>query len=272
MMKSLKTTLRFFAAVLLSIPFQLSTAQPYVINGIDYKQISSFETNYGISTMKISSDGSKIVFATGGAEVKVYTISTDGSGLTMIYDFERTGSAPMVDITANGEGVIWCDGEGEIFIAKSNGTERLELATLLPDPDPNRDFIEPIIPLPPRLTYDGSEVYFIHMDRDPMASGVYKINSDNSGLELKFNYLDMAEDLFGTDGSEYNQNVAFADGFDISSYGNRILVGTRIFRLAEGDVGRGDAIGYDGADFFNLGEYATGTQPFSTDQDRADGS
>jgi hypothetical protein len=74
----------------------------------------------------------------------------------------------------------------------------------------------------------------------------------------------MAEDLFGTDGSEYNRNTAFADGFDISNSGNRIVVGTRIFKLADGDMDRGDAIGYNGSDFLNLGEYATGIQPFST--------
>ena len=68
----------------------------------------------------------------------------------------------------------------------------------------------------------------------------------------------------GGDGSEYNYNVAFADGFDISADDSRMILGTKIFKLADGDADRGDAIAVDGTDFYHVGEYISGTQPFST--------
>jgi hypothetical protein len=269
MKKNVLSALRLLI-MLFSCIFLISNwtyGQVNVVHGINYKQISGFETDYSINTMKLSDDGSRIVFSTGGPMVKVFTINADGTGLTQVYDFERTGFGPMVDISANGNKVIWCDGEGEIYIANADGTDLVILATLLPNPNPDFEDMEPIIPLPPRITADGSEVYFIHMGRDPKGSGVYKISADNTGLTMVFNYLDMAADVFKTDGSEYNYNSAFADGFDISESGNRMIVGTRIFKLAEGDLGRGDAIVVDGSDFTHLGDYATGYQPFSTNKD-----
>jgi hypothetical protein len=261
-----KTTGGYLAALLplLFCTFLASNAQVEVINGIDYRQVSNFETDYSITAMKISGDGTRIVFATSGPAVRVYTIDSDGTHLTQVYDFERTGFGPSVDINANGTKVIWCDGEGEVFIANPDGSGLLELATLLPNPDPNFADMEPIIPLPPRITADGSQVLFIHMGRDPRGSGVWRVNSDDSDLTQIFNYNDMAEDLFGTDTAEYNFNVAFADGFDISADGTRMILGTRIFKIAAGDLDRGDAIAVDGTDFYNIGDYAIGNQPFAT--------
>ena len=264
-MESKKIAIRYL--IVLTFLFNLtftSSAQVNVIGSIEYKQVSHFETDHFISAMKMSGDGLKIVFATSGPEVKVYTINSDGSALTQIYDFETTGFGPSVDISAGGEKVIWCDGDGEIFIANMDGTGRMELATLLPNPDPNFGDIVPNIPLPPRITSDGSQVLFIHMDRDPMASGVWRVDADDSGLKQIFNYTEMAEDLFGTDTAVYNRNVAFSDGFDISADGSRMIFGTKIFKLAAGDQNRGDAIAVDGTDFYNVIDYAVGNQPFAT--------
>jgi len=265
-MRSFKIQIQFSVILLLChfLIGQPLVAQTEVVNAIEYKQISSFETDYSIIAMKISGDGSKIVFATGGPAVQVYTINTDGSGLTLIYDFERNGTGPFIDINETGEKVIWCDGYGEIFIANSDGSVREELATLLPNPDPDFEDLEPEIFLPPRITADGTRVYFIHMGRDPRASGVWYVNSDDSGLTQVFNYLKMASDLFGRDGTEYNYNTAFTDGFDISGNGSKVILGTRIFKLEEGDLIRGDAVVADGTEFYDAGEYAHGTQPFAT--------
>jgi hypothetical protein len=242
-------------------------AQPDVIDGVTLKQITHFEAHPNISAMKMSADGSRIVFATSGPEVKVFTIGTNGSGLTLIYDFQTTGFGPTIDISGNGERVVWCDGFGEIYLANSDGTGRIELATLLPNPDTNFADLEPVIPLPPRITADGSQVFFINMDRDPRVSGVWKINDDNTGLAQVFNYLKVSSDVFGRDGTEYSYNVGFTDGFDISGDGSRMIFGTRIFKLEEGDLDRGHAIFAIGTEFYDLGEYAVGYQPFATDVD-----
>ena len=265
-MKTYYNGLRILAIVLMISGAGISqiAAQTEVITGINYKQISSFESDYSISAMKISGDGTKIVFATAGPQVKVFTIDSDGTDLVQVYDLQRTGTGPFVDISPDGNKVIWTDRDGEVFIANSDGTGVVELATLLPNPDPNFGDLEPAIPLPPRISADGSQVFFIHMGRDARASGVWRVNSDDTDLTMIFNYLDMAGEIFGTDGSEYNYNTAFADGFDISADGSKMIVGTRIFKLLEGDLNRGNAIAVDGSTFYHLGEYATGTQSFCT--------
>jgi len=216
--------------------------------------------------MKMSADGSTIVFATGGPQVKVYTMNTLGQGLTLVYDFQTIGSGPFIDISSDGEKVIWT-WYGEIYIANKDGSARLQLAPLLPNPDTNRAPIPPEIPLPPRISADGGTVFFLHVDRDPRGSGVWSVNADNSNLKLIFNYLDVVTQVYGRDGSEYNRNTTYTDGFDINGNGSKIIFGIRTFKLEESDLDRGEAIVADGATFYKLCDYATGNQPFATNVD-----
>ena len=241
--------------------------QPEVVDAVHLTQISNFTTDYSIIDMKMSADGSTIVFATGGPQVKVYTMNTLGQGLTLVYDFQTIGTGPFIDISADGEKVIWTDRYGEIFIANKDGSARLELATLIPNPDTNRAPIEPQIPLPPRISADGGTVFFLHVDRDPRGSGVWSVNADNSNLKLIFNYLDVTTQVYGRDGSEYNYNTAFTDGFDINGDGSKIIFGIRTFKFENGDFSRGDAIVAYGNTFYKLCDYALGNQPFATNID-----
>ncbi len=250
--------------LLMIIPTFSAKSQVIVLDAVDYKQITNFVEDQYINAMKVSGDGFKIVYATGGPFNKVFTMNSDGSGLKEIYDFQRTGFGPSVDISANGNKVIWCDGFGEIFISNPDGSVREELATLLPNPDTNFGDLEPVIPVPPRISANGTQVFFLNMDRDPRVSGLWRVNSDGSGLTQIFNYLKVSEDVFGRDGSEYSFNVAFTDGFDISGDGSVVIFGTRIFKLEEGDLDRGDAIVADGTEFYRAGDYNIGNQPFAT--------
>ena len=264
----LKTKTLAHSILLFSILFSFHTfAQPIVVDAVHLTQISSFETDLSIIDMKMSADGSTIVFATGGPQVKVYTLSSSGQGLTLVYDFQTTGSGPFIDISADGNKVIWTDRYGEIFIANKDGSARLELATLLPNPDTNRAPIPPEIPLPPRISADGGTVFFIHKDRDPRGSGVWSVNADNSNLKMIFNYLDVATQVYGRDGSEYNRNSAYTDGFDINGNGSKVIFGIRTFKIENGDLDRGDAIVADGNTFYKLCDYALGNQPFATNVD-----
>ncbi len=241
-------------------------AQPEVVDAVHLTQISSFETDYSIIDMKMSADGSTIVFATGGPQVKVYTISTSGQKLTLVYDFQTIGTGPFIDISSDGERVIWTH-YGKIFIANKDGSARLQLAPLLPNPDTNRAPIPPEIPLPPRISADGGTVFFLHVDRDSRGSGVWSVSANNSNLKLIFNYLDVASQVYGRDGSEYNYNTSFTDGFDINGDGSKIIFGTRTFKIENGDLNRGDAIVADGNTFYKLCDYALGNQPFATNID-----
>ena len=241
-----------------------SSAQTQVLRALEFQRITSFETELFIADMKMSADATKIVFSTSGPAVKVFTLNTDGSGLTQIFDFQRQGFGPSVDISGDGDRIVWCDGYGELYSANSDGSDVRELATLIPHPPIWSDF-EPEIPLPPRITLDGSQIFFVNAIWDPLMSGVWRINSDGSDLTQIFNYVQLSRDVFGRDGSEYDRGVAFSDGFSISGNGTRMVFGTRIFKLENGDLDRGDAIVLRGPTFYRLGEYATGTQPFATD-------
>lgn len=253
--------------VLIFSCYPITFAQPKIVSSVHYTQISSFETDYSINEMKMSADGSKIVFATGGPQVKVFTINTNGTDLVEIYNLQTKGYAPFIDISSDGEKVLWCDRFGEIFIANSDGTVIEEIATLLPNPDTSRADLEPEIPLPPRFTADGGAIFFLHVDRDPRGSGVWSINTNNTNLTQIFNYLDVTTQVYGRDGTEYNFNTSFSDGFDINGDGSRIIFGIKTFKIEEGDFSRGDAIVAYGSTFYKLCDYALGSQPFATNMD-----
>ncbi|MEJ2614557.1 MAG: T9SS type A sorting domain-containing protein [Ignavibacteriaceae bacterium] len=260
-----KTLAHSIVLIAFLLSFQVF-GQPEVVDAVHLKQISSFATDYSIIDMKMSADGSTIVFATGGSQVKVYTMNTLGQGLELVYDFQTTGFGPFIDISADGNKVLWT-WYGQIYIANNDGSARLQLAPLLPNPDTNRAPIPPEIPLPPRISADGGTVFFIHADRDSRGSGVWSVNSDNSNLKLIFNYLDVATQVYGRDGSEYNYNTAFTDGFDINGDGSKIIFGIRTFKIENEDYDRGDAIVADGNTFYKLCDYANGHQPFATNVD-----
>ncbi len=212
-----------------------SSAQTQVLRALDFQRITGFETEWFIADMKMSADATKIVFSTGGPTNRVFTLNTDGSGLTQIFDFQRQGFGPSVDISGDGDRIVWCDGYGELYSANSDGSDVRELATLIPHPPIWSDF-EPEIPLPPRITLDGSQIFFVNAIWDPLMSGVWRINSDGSNLTQLFNYLELSRDVFGRDGSEYVKAPAFSDGFSISGNGTRMIFGTRIFKLEDGDL------------------------------------
>lgn len=251
--------------ILICLFFSISSqAQIEVLRAINYQQITEFETNMGISSMKISGDGSVIVFGTSGAQVKVYVIGSDGTDLTEIFDYERAGSGPWVDISGDGNTLIWCDGYGEIYISDKGGVIIDELVTLIPNPNPDFADIVPSFPVPPRINSYGTQVFFIATSADPAASGLYRVNASGASLTQIFNYLDVAEDVYGTDGSEYDRNVAFADGFDISGNGDYAIFGNRIFQIMDGELEKGDAIVFYADQFTKISSYATGIQPFCT--------
>lgn len=243
----------------------VSLAQTRVIRAIEYRQISQFETHLGISQMKISADGSWIVFSTGGSTKKVFTIHSDGTNLTQVYDFQSTGTAPHVDISANGEVIIWCDwvGDGEIYISQVDGSNLKRILTTLPNPDPYFADIKPWIQYPPRLTADGNQVYFVHNHANPLSTGVWRVNANGSGLEQVFDFVTMAKKAFDQDVSEKSW-LRFVSGFDISADGTRIIVGTDNFKLEQGILDLGHVVVYAFGTFYPLGEFATGQEAFAT--------
>ncbi len=225
-----------------------SQAAATIIRTIVYRQISSFQIGSGpsIGRMKMSADGSKIVFAADGVK-KIFTINTDGMNFMEVFDYAtlpppRPGSLPWIDISADGSKIIWTDSVGEIFIANSDGSSRLRIATEFPKTG-GGTIGGAFFNTGPRITADGSRVYFYLFGGDPDTEGVYVINADGSNSRKLFSYRQMSA-LFGRDGSEYNGcSGARATGqLDISDDGSRLILGTGCFNA----MGVGDAVVLDG--------------------------
>lgn len=252
------------------LTWNIYTPQTEVKRSIQYNQITNFETNQSIGNVKMSADGSKIIFATGGQEKKIFTINSDGTGLTQIYSFPITGHTPHIDIDAKGERIIWCDwvGEGEIFTSNSDGSVQNKIVTLLPNPNPILADMKPNITSPPRLTADGGEVYFIHNHPDTYADGIWSVRTNGTNLKQVFNFVELAIKAFDNDLSDLTEPWSgYLNKFDISANADKIYVGTNYFKIRNGDIDRGNLSVYANGTYYRLGEYAVGTKPFATNNE-----
>jgi len=235
--------------------FSTQTSAQYeskIVRTINYFQLREFQLGEipGIGDMKISANGAKIVFSSG--DKTIWTINTDGTNLVKVFDYAdfRTGPpyiSPHIDISADGSKIIWTDGVGEIFVANSGGGGRLRLATEIPT---TTDAVGPGIPISPRITADGSRVYFLNTSGGPDIAGGYKVNADGSGLTKLFSYRQMATQLFGMTGDEYEGNIAFRQHLDISDNGSQLIFGTFSKQPA------GHTIAVDGSSLHILFDYA----------------
>lgn len=258
-MLKLKTSshIKFFVFLFFLISSNL-TGQIKAINGIQYQQITNFAEDLDISNLRMSVDGSTIVFVSRMGDVKVHTISTDGIAHREVYNFGNTSRPIYVDISGNGEKIIFTDGIGEIFIANIDGSDLRELATSLPND------LEPNILQAPRITKDGSQVFFVHTDgRRPDVHGVWKVNANNTGLKQVFSFTEFWEDALNKTEEIYS-SAGFSTGFDISYDGSIIVIGTNVLKREVDDYYNGNAYYFDGEDFYPLGDYRLGSQPLAT--------
>lgn len=203
---------------------------------LTYQRLTNFSQGSTVGAMAISADGSKIIYTSSRKEI--FTLNADGTGLKEVFRYAdfRGGCpclTPFIDISADGKKIVWTDTSGEIFIANSDGSGRIRAATAFASPF-GGDPWGPVIPVSPKLTADGSKAYFVLALPGPGQilhsrwigiSGVWRVNSDGSGLEQVFSYGDMATGGLGTDGSEYNSRDGIT-GLDISDDGSKIVIAT----------------------------------------------
>jgi hypothetical protein len=200
-------------------------------------------------------------------------MNADGSQLKQVFDYAafRGGCPcldPYIDISGDGSTILWTDGANEIFTANFDGSNMRDIATLIPRDPPFAD-AEPDIRVPPRLTYDGSKVFFFNVAGGKDKAGLYTIGSDGSGLTQLFSYTDMSQNVFGMDGSEYNYNTAFTNYLDISDDGTK-----GIFATHNIDIGTGHMIVFNNSTLKLLRNYGplhankpTGIGQFSISRD-----
>lgn len=207
---------------------------PKVIRTIAYNEILNARmTPYAkIERMKMSANGGMVVFNTVGGEL--YTINTNGTPLTKILAQDARG---FLDISADGAFIIFARLYGyEIKVFSSTGVPGASVANKLPLPQGGTTGpdirLNPVIADSTGASGLEARIFFTAVAGGPDVAGVWSVKPD--GLELKqhFSYRQMAK-LFNKDGSEFNGNVAFQQGFAVSENGRRIVVGTWNFQ-AEG--------------------------------------
>ncbi len=231
------------------------SAQPVVIlDTLAYTQISNFTDVHPATRIRTNADGSKLIFT--GNYKQIFTMNSDGSNLIQVFDYEtfRPGTPPyadpFVDISGDGSTILWTDGANEIFTANFNGGNAQAIATLIPN-EPPFGPDEPDIRLSPRITYDGSKVFFIHISRNPNIAGLYTIASNGSGLTKLFSYTDMSINIFGLNASEFNRNTAFTDYLDISDDGSK-----GVFVTHNIDISTGHTLVFNNSSLSLLRNYA----------------
>ena len=206
--------------------------QPEIIRTISYKEIINAQMApiAGIERMKISAGGGKIVFNTVGGEL--YTINTDGTGLTRLMPQDGRG---YIDISVDGSHVIFARHFGyEILVFSSIGGGPDHIANNLPLPQGGTTGpdirLNPVIADSTGASGLEKRVYFTAVAGGADVAGIWSVALDGTDLKQHFSYRQMSQQLFGLDGSEYNGNIAFEQGFDVSENGRRIVVNTWNFQ------------------------------------------
>lgn len=207
-----------------------------IIDTLAYTQITNFTDIQVTSRIRVNADGTRIIF-TGNFKM-IYTMKADGSELKQVFDYNtfRGGCPcidPFIDISGDGSTILWTDGINEIFTADFDGGNMRTIATLIPVDPPFAD-AEPDIRIPPRLTYDGSKVFFFNVAGGKDFAGLYMVGSNGSGLTKLFSYTDMSQNVFGLDGTEFNPNTAFTNFMDISDDGSKGIFATHNIDINQG--------------------------------------
>jgi len=244
---------------------------PVILDTLAYTQVSNVTDIQITSRIRTSADASRVIF-TGNFKM-VYTMNADGSELRQVFDYETfRGGCPcinvFIDISGDGSTIMWTDGINEIFTANFDGSNMKEIATLIPRDPPFAD-AEPDIRVPPRLTYDGSKVFFFSVVGGQDVAGLYSIGSDGSGLTQLFSYTEMSQNVFGGDGTEFNPNTAFSNYLDTSDDGSR-----GVFATHNIDIGTGHTVVFNNSTLRLLRNYGplhankpTGIGQFSISRD-----
>ncbi|MGI9244408.1 MAG: TolB family protein, partial [Verrucomicrobiales bacterium] len=133
-----------------------------ISNMLNYDRVTAFTQNAGIGHLRLSGDGSRIIYSTGSK--KIFTMNSDGTGRSEIFNYadHRPGSpfvTPFIDISDDGSKVIWTDGVKEIYVADFDGGNRSALATEFPRPD-GLGTVGPEISTRPVLSPDGLQIFF----------------------------------------------------------------------------------------------------------------
>jgi len=215
------TSKQFFTISTLLIVFILlfsaqSFAQnnPQIVRTITYDVIKEFVEG-DIYDTKMSADGSKILFA--DYATKIYTMNTDGTDERMIFDFTQFVYS-YLDLSADGTKAVWGVWQGGFYIGNSDGSQQV-LVNKLQNPNGSEFWIS--LPLRPRITADGSKVYFCNTGGGEDMGGVWRVNSDGTNPQQLISYTQIRAQLNLPYISDWGH--IFRKQFDISDDGSRMI-------------------------------------------------
>ncbi|MBI5428036.1 MAG: hypothetical protein HZA02_07130 [Nitrospinae bacterium] len=184
-----------------SLPPGLSAA-----NGLEikrwttFRRITNFQRGPGakfVYEVKISADGSKIVFA---SYQGTFVVNADGSGLVQLSDKRNNG---LVDISADAKKIAWYSPEDGLMVANSDGSARMKV--------PGGLKVDSL-----RMTAKGDRLFVLV----PEQGGIYALPSDGSGLR-RVVHISAAAKVAGTDENN-NYWRGWPAGLDISDDGSRL--------------------------------------------------
>lgn len=218
----------FFFLFAVAAPAQLA-----VHNQIGYTRVTDFTVGQAFGLTAISGDGSRIIYST--TQRKVYTMNSDGSGWSMIFDFETTtGATPFVAINEDGSRVAFTPGVGHISVANFDGSGRTEVASSF---SVGGSPVEPDFSDACFRFAENGKLYFaidngIALGLQVM-NGLYEMNADGSGLRLIFNHAELTSAVpVVPDEPNFGAHVGWCD---VSDSGGQV-VGSYEMQAYSGNV------------------------------------
>ena len=166
-----------------------------------------FATLEGLTINEMAVDTSGEHMIVSSSDKKVFVLKTDGSLVSQIFDYDdwRSGCpcrAPFVDISANGEKVLWTDGQGELWVANFDGSGKGHIVDTIPNAVPGFADLDYFSSMPPRFTHDAEKIIF-SLDNGGLHNiGLYSVNT-GGGNPAKFVSV---EDIGGDDPILYGGN------------------------------------------------------------------
>lgn len=171
-----------------------------VARWITFHRITRFGANNDvrqITNCKLSANGRQVAFS---SIQGTYTLDADGGNLVRLDERRNDG---MVDISADGRKIAWCNDQGAIYVASRDGSSRVQM--------PGGFQINSL-----RMTADGNQLYVLCPQQ-----GILQLPADGGGIRKVVTTEQVAR-VGGVDanGNHWRGNPS---GLDVSDDGSRIV-------------------------------------------------
>lgn len=195
-------------------------------NRIAYTRFTSFDNSTLASggPSAISGDGTRAIYSSGKI---IYTINTDGTGLTEVFDYadaptSGAGSTPFVAINEDGSRIAWCNGFDLIYLANFDGSSPIQRVTQV---NASGSLVAPKFTAD-RFKFALNNKLYFEIDLGiganlQEANGIYSINADGTSTAQLFSFGDLTASVPKPPGEP--DALAQIESFDVSDDGARVV-------------------------------------------------